>query len=449
MKIKNLILSLGILLTAGCSDLLDPKPVDRIINDLVVTDASSARVALTSAYRGLASLGAPKIVAGGLTADNLKHNGTFTQYLEISNKDMSASNGSASALWGAIYSITYTVNFVLEALTELDNVDPVTRDELVATGRLLRGYAYFVGVTTYGGLPLVVDTDIETNRNLPRSTLEETLVFIEDDLVFSLDKIPELSFNSGELSNGAVKAALARFYIYLEDWDKAENYATEVINGEGTPSYSLEEDFENALSDFSKESILEIVYTANDNPGTSTDFSISNLFVTRREIIPSNEIVEALQQRGGARVIMIEFDRLNSRGADNGWTITRYGPFDNVPLFRLAEMYLIRAEARAQKNNVNGVNSAQSDLNVIRARAGVDLIGQSNQSSMLLAIEEERQVELAFEGHRWYDLKRTGRAQAVMERVTNNWSEKDELWPVPLREILNNPALKGAQNPGY
>ena len=68
---------------------------------------------------------------------------------------------------------------------------------------------------------------------------------------------------------------------------------------------------------------------------------------------------------------------------------------------------------------------------------------------MLLAIEQERQVELAFEGHRWYDLVRTGRAQSVMERVTNNWTEKDELWPIPLREIQNNAALQGAQNPGY
>jgi hypothetical protein len=419
------------------------------VNDLVVTDASSARVALTSAYRSMANLSAPKIVAGDLTADNLKHNGTFTQYLEISNKDMSAANGSASSLWGVVYSITYTVNFVLEALEALDNINDVTKDELIATGRFLRGYGYFVGATTFGGMPIVTTTSIEENRNIPRADLETTLDFAEEDLLFALDKLPENVINAGDLSNGAVKAALARFYLYLEDWDQAELYATEVIEGNGTERYILEQNFEDVLADFNTESILEIVYTANDNPGTSTDFSISNLFVTRREIIPSNEIVEALQDIGGTRIKMIEFDRLNSRGSDNGWTITRYGPFDNIPVFRLAEMYLIRAEARAQKNNVNGENSAQSDLNIIRARAGTSLAPPSTRGDLLLAIERERQVELAFEGHRWYDLKRTGRAQSVMDRVTNNWSEKDELWPIPLREIQNNPALQGAQNPGY
>jgi hypothetical protein len=449
MRFKITISAISLILTTGCTDLLDPTPVDRIVNELVVTDAPSARVTLTSAYRSMANLSTPKIIAGDLTADNLKHNGTFTQYLEISNKDMSAANGSASSMWGVIYSIAYTVNFVLEGLETLDNIDDATKNELEAIGRFLRGYGYFAGVTTFGGLPIVTTTEIEANRNIPRSDLETTLRFIEEDLLFALDKLPENVINAGELSNGAVKAALARFYLYQEDWDQAELYATDVIEGNGTENYFLEENFEDLLADFNSESILEIVYTANDNPGTSTDFSISNLFVTRREIIPSNEIVEALQDIGGARINMIEFDRLNSIGSDNGWTITRYGPFDNIPVFRLAEMYLIRAEARAQKNNINGENSAQSDLNIIRARAGTSLAPPLAVGEMLLAIERERQVELAFEGHRWYDLKRTGRAQSVMERVTNNWTEKDELWPVPLREIQNNPALQGAQNPGY
>ena len=88
------------LIFTSCEDLLNPVPVDLITDDQVLTDANSARVVLTSAYRDLANLGAPKIVAGDLTSDNLIHNGTFTQYREISSKDMSASNGSASALWG-------------------------------------------------------------------------------------------------------------------------------------------------------------------------------------------------------------------------------------------------------------------------------------------------------------------------------------------------------------
>lgn len=449
MKYKIYISVFFILLTSlSCNDLLNPTPVDRITDDQVLEDANSARVVLTSAYRDLANLGAPKIIAGDLTADNLIHNGTFTQYREISSKDISASNGSASSLWGVIYSMSYIASFLNEGLAELD-ITQIEKDEILATASFLRAYAYFVGVYTFGGLPIVTTTIVDDNRVIPRASFEETLEFIESDLLFALDKLPEESFNTGNATNGAVKALLARFYLFEENWQEVEKYATDVITGNGTKEYILEEEFENAVADFSTESILEIVYSANDNPGTSTNFSINNLFVGRREIIPSSEMVLAMQNDGGDRNIVLEFDGNNARGSDNGWTIVRYGPFDNMQLFRLAEMYLIRAEARAQQNNISGGESAESDINIIRERAGVALIQGTSKNQMLLVIENERRMELCFEGHRWYDLIRTGRAKSVMDEFTSNWTEKDELWPIPLREVTNNPSLKNAQNPGY
>jgi hypothetical protein len=449
MKYKFYISIVALLfVTWSCDDLLSPKPVDAIIDELVLTDANSARVVLTSAYRDLANLGAPKIIAGDFTADNLIHNGTFTQYREISSKDISASNGAASSLWGVIYSMSYIASFLYEGLPAID-ISENDYNEITAAASFLRAYAYFVGAYTFGGLPIVTTTNVDDNRVIPRSSLQETLDFVESELLYALDKLPEESFNSGDATNGAVKALLARFYLFTGNWPEAERYATEVIEGNGTFDYILEESFEDAISDFSTESILEIVYSANDNPGTSTNFSINNLFVGRREIIPSTEIVLALQNDGGDRNIVIEFDGANARGADNGWTIVRYGPFDNIQVLRLAEMYLIRAEARAQQDKISGDNSAESDINVIRERAGVSLVQGTSKNQMLLAIENERRMELCFEGHRWYDLKRTGRAQTVMDQFTSNWTEKDELWPIPLREITNNPSLKDAQNPGY
>ncbi len=449
MKYKIYISLFAIVInTASCTDLLNPKPVDRITDDKVLVDANSARVVLTSAYRDLANFGAPKIIAGDFTSDNLIHNGTFTQYREISSKDISASNGSASALWGVIYSLSYIASFLNEGLPAIDIPQSVF-DEITGTASFLRAYAYFVGVYTYGGLPIVTTTDVDANRVIPRASFEETLDFIESDLLYALNKLPEDPFNSGEASNGAVKALLARFYLYKENWSEAEKFATEVVKGEGTKEYVLEEEFEKAMADFSTESIFEIVYSANDNPGTSTNFSINNLFVGRREIIPSSEMVLALQNDGGDRQVVMEFDGNNARGSDNGWTIIRYGPFDNIQLLRLSEMYIIRAEARAQQSNISGTESAESDINVIRQRAGVPLIQGTSKNQMLLVIENERRMELCFEGHRWFDLVRTGRAKTVMDEFTSNWTEKDELWPIPLREITNNPSLKNAQNPGY
>lgn len=108
-----------------------------------------------------------------------------------------------------------------------------------------------------------------------------------------------------------------------------------------------------------------------------------------------------------------------------------------------------RAEARAQQGNQIGANGAVADLTILRNRAKASAVTVTNQADVLLAVERERQYELAFEGHRWYDLVRTGRAQAVMAAFSPNWNSRYELWPIPQSEILRNPGLQGAQNPGY
>jgi hypothetical protein len=181
---------------------------------------------------------------------------------------------------------------------------------------------------------------------------------------------------------------------------------------------------------------------------------LNNLFVGRREIIPSNQAVVALAStESGDRFSSISFNVNQLKGNDNGWSVAKYGTADqdnnNVVALRLGEMYLIRAEARVQQNKVTGPGSAQEDINILRARANAPSITSSTQSQMVQFIEDERLYELAYEGNRWYDLVRTGRAKEVMSAFSINWKDKFELWPIPQREILNNPALVGNQNPGY
>lgn len=448
---KMLAIFTVLLISASCEDILEPQPVDLITDDEVLTDAGSAQVVVSGIYRGFASLAAPKIVAGDMMADHLQANGTFTQYIEIGNHDLSTSNGSAEALWEVIYDIAYRVNFLLEGLPEVTGLLDTQRERFEAEARFIRAYAYWLGAYTYGDIPIVTSTNITDNRTVGRTPFADVLAYVEEEFLYTIDKLPVEPQNAGFLSNGAAKAMLARYYLYRENWGEAERYATEVIDGVNTFDYTLEANFEDVLADFSSESILEIVYSANDNPGTSTDFGINNLFVGRREIIPTDPIIFALNSLGGERDIMLNFDADNLGGNDNGWTIVRYGPFDNIPIFRLAEMYLIRAEARARQDRVTGAGGGLQDLITVRQRSANadDLQGISGQSQLLQAIERERQVELAFEGHRWYDLKRTGRAASIMNAFTPNWSDTDLLWPIPLREVQNNPALRNAQNPGY
>jgi starch-binding outer membrane protein, SusD/RagB family len=449
----------SIFFITSCS-LLEPEPIDLQTDNIVLNeprDVPNVEIGLYAAFRPIIP---SAVIAGDLTADMLTHNGTFSNFRELGTKQITSANGSVVALWGSIYNTVYLANFIIEKLPTVPGVRAAERDRVLATAHFLRGYSYFVGAYTFGGIPLVLSTDIASNRNIPRATKEEILSFVLDDYNEALGKLPETPANAGLASDMAVRAALAKYHLYLENYNEAEDFSSDVIN---SGLYSLDTLFTNIVrKDFTGEAIFEMGYTINDDPGTNGTIGLNNLFVGRREIIPSNQTILALaSNESGERFSSISFSIDNLVGADNGWSVAKYGTADqdnnNVVVFRLAELHLIRAEARAKQGNVIG---AQSDVNLLRARADIwnattkvktftPRVGSVNQAQMIQVIETERVYELAFEGHRWYDLVRTGRASAVMPVFNSNWKVAYELWPIPQREIQNNPALAGKQNPGY
>ena len=436
----------------SCKETLEPEPIDLLVDDIVlneVKDVPNVEIGLYNAFRVIAPA---TVIAGDFTADMLIHNGTFTQFRELSTKQITSANASVATLWGSIYNTIYVANFIIERLPLVPGLKSAERDRVLATAHFLRGYAYFIGYITFGPTPLVVTTSIETNRNIPRASDEEIVQQIGDDYAFALGKLPADPVSPGFAGEYAVQAALARFHLYTRSWAEAETYATNVIE---SGQYTLESDFSALVTeDFTEEAIFEVGYNISDDPGTNGNIGLNNLFLGRREIIPSNQAIVALaSSESGDRFSSIQFDINNLVGNDNGWSVAKYGTADednnNVVVFRLAEMYLIRAEARAQQQNTTGLNSAQEDINVLRQRANAPTVGSLSQSQMLVIIEDERRYELAFEGHRWYDLVRTGRIDAVMPAFSGNWKETYERWPIPQREIQNNPSLAGNQNPGY
>lgn len=439
-------------LSVSCQNVLEPEPIDLLTDDIVLNESKDVPNVEIGLYQAFRVIPPAMVIAGDFTADMLIHNGTFTQYRELGTKRITSANASVATLWSAIYNTVYIANFLIERLPSVPGVRSEDRDRVLATAHFLRGYAYFVGVHSFGDLPKVMTTDIETNSNIPRTSRSELLDLVLEDYTFALGKLQEVPPNPGFAGEYAVRAALARYHLYMENWAEAERYASEVINSE---LYQLEPEFSNIVTqDFTDEAIFEVGYGLSDDPGTSSSIGLNNLFVGRREIIPSNQVIVALaSDESGDRFSSIDFNADDLVGSDNGWSVAKYGTADednnNVVVFRLAEMYLIRAEARAQLGSVTGENSAESDINVLRERASAPVAGSASQTQMLSIIEEERRMELAFEGHRWYDLVRTGRADLIMPGFNNNWDTKYNLWPIPQREIQNNPALAGQQNPGY
>ena len=451
-------LLLVLVAVSACQEVLEPKPVDLLVDELVlneVADVQPVRLGMYSALRGTA---APTIIAGDFTADYVQFNGTFNDYRELATKQITAANGAVDALWGSLYRTIYVANFILENLPKVAGVPEATRKQVVAEARFLRGWANFIGTNTYGDIPQVTTTDQVGNRVVGRTAKATILASILVDYEAALVDLPNVAAGSTNSTTNAAylnkvncRAALARYYLYQRNWAKAEELATAVIN---SGVYGLETNYVDIVTkDFPRESILEVGYNLSDDPGTSA-FGLNNILANRRELIPSNQLILSLvSTEAGTRQETIGFSTLNLRGNDNGWTVRKYGTAseenNNIVLIRLAEMYLIRAEARAQLGRQTGATGAVADLNVLRTRAKAPAIATTVQADVLLAVERERVYELAFEGHRWYDLVRTGRVQAVMSAFSPNWNSRYERWPIPQSEIQQNPTLREQQNPGY
>lgn len=446
-----------LLTLSSCREILEPPPVDLLVDNLVLNSAADiepVRLGLYNAFRGVA---APMVVAGAFTADFIQHNGTFAVYNELGNKQITASNAAAQALWQSIYNTVYVANFIEERIATVSGVTEDDRKRIVAEARFMRGFVNFIGTYTYGDIPKVTTTDILTNRSIPKTTRAEILQSVLADYTAALPDLPVTITGKTQAktfaTKNAARAALARYFLYQKDWVQAEKYASDII---ASKLQTLPEKYTDViLQEYDTETILEVAYADNssDDPGTST-FGLNNILVGRREVIPANTyVLTMLEPNAGERRQTISFNSAQQRGSDNGWSVTKYGTPDqannNITILRLAELYLIRAEARAQQGKLVGANGAQADINLLRTRAKASLVSLTTQANALLTIEKERVYELSFEGHRWYDLKRTGRIQQVMTAFSPNWNAKYELWPIPQVEIQRNRSLANAQNPGY
>ncbi|WP_229599797.1 RagB/SusD family nutrient uptake outer membrane protein [Runella slithyformis] len=460
----SLVMAVGVWLSS-CREVLEPRPIDILADQFVLNQASDVATVRLGAYAAFRGTAAPKVIVGDFTADYIQHNGTFTDYQELGNKQITSANGVAGALWGSVYNTVYVCNFLLEKLPTVPGVREAERKRVTAEARFLRGMANFIGATTFGNIPYVTSTNIDANKTIGKTDKATIMTNVLADFQAALTDLPEGSPTDGRpvfagyATKSAVRAAMARYYLYQKNWAEAEASASAVIS---TNFYELVNYSDVVSKDFNNESIFEVGYTASDDPGTSA-FGLNNLLVGRREVIPSNQFInQIISKESGERQRTVAFDFNAQGGGDNGWSVRKYGTPDednnNIVIFRLGEMYLIRAEARAQQGRMTGSTGALNDLNVLRTRAGKNttvaankppLVTSATQAEALLLIERERLYELAFEGHRWYDLVRTGRAQAVMSAFSPNWTPKYELWPIPQTEIQRNPSLAGQQNPGY
>jgi hypothetical protein len=384
----------------------------------------------------------------GLSADELI--AYSLGYMPYYNNALSPTNG-VSTLWSTPYKYINNANSMIENLTVSSGVSDKTKNQLIGEAKFIRAFCFFYLVNLYGDVPLVISSDYRKNATLARTSKSEVYQQIIADLTDAQGLLAtDFSFSNGERdqpNKWAATALLARVYLYLGEWTKAEEQATAIINNS---TYSLISDLNTVFLKNSAETIWQL-----KPAGTAINTSEGNIFILTTN--PSNASLSPL--------LYNSFETGDSRktkwiGSYTSGINVYYYPFKykirtGTPLneysmvLRLAEQYLIRAEARTQQENIGG---AQSDLNKIRNRAGLGNTTASNKTALLVAIMHERQTELFTEwGHRWFDLNRTGAIDAVMSVAASQkgspWNNFQKLYPIPQTEISNDQNI--GQNDGY
>ena len=424
-------------------DVLDVEPYNSIPASEAFKNAADLERGILGAYSSLQSLsyyGRTYSIFADLAADNLVHpdNATAVAYAEVDNNVILPENSSVDGIWSSIYDGINVANNVISKVDGIPGLTQTQRDQARAELYFIRALHHFNLLNYFGAIPIKTSpTAGLADINVGRDNTDAVYQQIIEDLQYASAHLPSTG-SKIRASGLAADALLARVYLYKKDYTQASASAFKVITS-GT--YNLLPDYEAVFaSEENGESIFEIDFTALDR-NRIAEYNFPLAENGRGEVAPAPDLVAgyapndqrfaATYAYSGTAPYVIKYDDL-STGADN-FIVIRY-----------AEMYLIRAEANIHLEG--NMLTIKDDINQVRNRAGLGDVTASTYTDLLLAVENERRLEFAFEGHRWFDLVRTGRAVDVLPTVT---SINQTLFPIPLSELLTNTNPEMYQNPGY
>lgn len=460
----------------SCKKLVDIQaPITSINQANVYANDATAIAVLTGIYIDMN--GNTKYTGGGsislcagLSADELTlWSGltTDTRYYFYTNSlSTSIAGAPGTDFWSSIYGAgsIFSCNAAIEGLASATSLTPSIQKRLLGEAKFMRAFFYFYLVNLYGDVPLLLSTNWQVNATMIRTPKAQVYQQIINDLKDAQNLLTD-DYVDGNLqpysgmpervrpNRGAAIALLARAYLYSGDYPNAEAQATEVINN--SSQYSLVT-LDSVFFKNNAEAIWQLQPTTSGHntedgwtfilpltgPGSSWPVYLN------RDLLKSFEYGDLRSTHWVNSVIVAPdtfYYAYKYKSATLNDPVIEY-----LAVLRLGEQYLIRAEARAQ---INDLVAAKSDLNTIRARAGLDTVSVNDRASLLTAILHERQVELFTEwGHRWFDLKRTGNIDAIMDSATlrkggTGWSSYQQLYPLPVSDIRMDRNL--TQNQGY
>lgn len=498
-KILYLLLVSVFLVTSSCSNFLDVKPKGLLLESNYYKTPDEAFTALVATYNPIAweaggsdntyipVLGAlnsasDECLAGGGGPSDMSTWQAWNSY------DLSGAVGPQAGFWDRSYTGIYRANLFLEKLDDIEGLDDATRARYVAEAHFLRAYYYFWLMRLFKNVPLIT-TPLTTADiyNQVQASPDSVYALIESDLQAAIPDLPAAPLpatEGGRATKGAAMAFLAKVIMWEagpSDNSRMQEAADWLEKVNTSPAYHLLPNFADIFSPdnkFNAESIFEITHTSEQNAGWG-NWPNFNGNVYTQMVGPRSysgpiywsggwsfnpvrkEFADAIRNDPRYGYTVANIDSIVKAtgssyvaGYDNtGYFIQKFAPlakyqsatgtkelnFPNDYIeIRLADTYLLEAEALVRGGG--DLTKAAQYLNAVRARVGL-----GPETATLDNIYNERRFELATEGHRWFDLVRTGRAASVLA-FKGFKAGVNEVLPLPLLE-LNSTKLK--QNPGY
>lgn len=492
--IKNTIYVLLILIAASCSDFIDRSPIIGQVEENFYRTEADAIAGVNAAYAALqfelTPAGHFRWFWGDIMSDDSEKGGEGdNDQFELKQLELFQGNNNTDYLqseWEANYEGIYRANKVLEKVPGIE-MDEAKKNQILSEAKFIRAYFNYNLVTVFGNVPLVDHVLAPEEYDTPQSSPAEIWASIEQDLLDGIGVLPKKSeypiAELGRVTEGAAQSLLAKAYMYQQKYAEAEAVLSDVIQ---SGQYDLADNFSSIFTlagENNEESIFEIQYMnasgGNWGRNNANEGTFSNVFQRARGEfngfgfnIPTQDLVDEFFAEGfeDPRLEYTVFrvgDQMGDRGTftkdaaggqDHDYytrkafnNLSEEAPFGdpnpnggtNDRVIRFADVLLLHAEASF---HIGDESSAHTSLNRVRQRVGLDDVTASGDA-LLDAIYHERRVELAMEGHRFFDLVRTGRAAEELGSL--GFQEgKHHILPIPDLEIVKSNGVYN-QNPGY
>jgi hypothetical protein len=452
---KYFIITVSVLFSAfSCDSFVDVElPSSQLTKVTVFEDMTTAAAALSGLYAKMRTNG---ILTGnaagmscylGLYADEFDYyqQGTVSPFY---NNSLYAGESGVGSIWNQSYNQIYAANAIIEGVSRSMALPESGRNQLKGEALFVRALLHFYLVNLYGDVPYITATDYDKNKKAGRTPSAAVYNNMVNDLTEAVALLPAAYVTAERVrpNRSAASALLARVYLYMGAYAEAANEASAVINN---PLYIWETDLNKTFLKGSTATIWQFmpnvagantqegslyIFVAGPPPivGLKPSFAASFAANDKRKLLWT----AAVTTGGSTWYHAFKYKQKNSTGTSVEYSI----------VLRLAEQYLIRAEARARQGELI---SAKDDLNLIRRTAGLDNTAAVTAAEIVSDVLAQRKFELFTEfGQRFFDLKRTGLLDVTLSVSKPGWNSEDQLWPLPALELSANPNLN-PQNPKY